>query len=105
MNTATENKAKLEMIGIALRFVTPLLVTIGLWVMTQINDTLDVIESQVDDNRITGIKLEANQNAFWASFNDYKSVKDERFRKLETDLEDTKNDVDEIETKVNRLLP
>ena len=101
--TAVENTAKIEMLGGLLRWVTPVLMGIVVFYLNSMNNTLTTIQTEVGKNRIGVIKLEANQDAFWSAFNNYRHIDESRLNLLTEEVDEVNTEVDEAFEKMHRL--
>jgi len=99
----TSHRAKLEVIGSIMRFATPLLITVGIYYLGLITDTVTSIEVDVAKNRIAAIKIEARQNAFLNTFNNYRENGNRRIDEIKGELEEVNDELDHQVGQVHKL--
>jgi hypothetical protein len=101
--SAIENTAKIETLGGIVRWITPILMGVVIFYLNNMNTTLNIIEDKVGQNRISVIKLEANQSAYWDAFNTYRQLDELRLRDIKTEVNEINTEVDTAFEEMHKL--
>jgi len=101
MSEVADNRVRIELVGQVLRWATPVLLAITLYLLNNMNVTLSAIQTDISVNTIASVKLQENQRSFRNAFSVYKITDGAQIKDLKSEINEVNDEIDNVVNQIH----